>query len=82
MAKGRTQQYYDKNPEARKKKAKQQAKYQSSDKQKKDRAGRNKARRMKGDVKGDVHHKNGNPRDNRKSNLQVVSKKKNRGRKV
>ena len=28
----------------------------------------------------DVDHKNGNPRDNRRSNLQITSKKYNRGK--
>jgi len=59
--------------------------YQSTTEQKKRRASRNTARnRMlaagkvkKGDGK-DVSHKNGNPRDNRKSNLKVVSAAKNR----
>lgn len=44
-----------------------------------DRAGRNKANRMKKPGRGkEVHHKNGNPRDNRSSNLAVISKKANR----
>ena len=44
-----------------------------------DRAGRNKARMMLNPPKGaEVHHKNGNPRDNRKKNLAVISKKVNR----
>jgi hypothetical protein len=59
--------------------------YQSSTEQKKRRASRNTARnRMiadgkvkKGDGK-DVAHKNGNPTDNKKSNLKVVSAAKNR----
>lgn len=60
-------------------------KYQWTKKAKKERASRNGARRSavkswkakKGDWK-DVHHKNGNPRDNKKSNLAVVTKKYNR----
>jgi hypothetical protein len=60
--------------------------YHSKDDQKKNRAGRNKARRTaraagkvkKGDKK-DVHHKDGNPRNNKSSNVKVVSRKKNRG---
>ena len=60
-------------------------KYQSSSKQKKRRASRNTARnRMiaageakRGDGK-DVAHKNGNPMDNRRSNLKVVPASKNR----
>lgn len=59
--------------------------YQSSTEQKKRRASRNTARnRMiadgkvkRGDGK-DVAHKNGNPTDNRKSNLKAVSAAKNR----
>ena len=62
--------------------------YHKKPRQKKRRAGRNIARRMmikakrasKGDGK-DVHHKNGNARDNRKSNLAKMSKAKNRSRK-
>ena len=61
--------------------------YHSKTEQKKNRAGRNTARRRaiaagkvkKGSTK-DVHHKDGNPRNNRKKNLSVVSRKKNRGR--
>ena len=37
-------------------------------------------RAKKGDGK-DVDHKNGNPNDNRKSNLSVVSRSKNRAKK-
>lgn len=62
--------------------------YQASAKQKKNRAGRNAARaavtksRGKAAVKGkDVNHKNGRPTDNRRSNLSLETKKKNRGRK-
>lgn len=63
-------------------------KYESSPEQIKRRASRNRARREaikrygKSALKGkDVDHKNQNPLDNRKSNLRVESKKKNRGRK-
>ena len=59
--------------------------YHSSDEQKKKRAKRNTARRTlakagkvrKGDGK-DVDHKNGNARDNRRSNLKVKPKSSNR----
>lgn len=59
--------------------------YHSKPDQKKKRASRNAARATmakggavkKGDGK-DVDHKNGNPKDNRKSNLRVTSKSKNR----
>ena len=55
--------------------------------QKKNRAGRNAARNSlkssgsvkKGDGK-DVHHKDGNPKNNKRSNLSVVSKASNRSR--
>lgn len=64
------------------------AKFQSSEKSKKDRASRNKVRKQatkagkvkKGDGK-DVDHKNGNPRDNSKKNLRVTSKSANRRKK-
>jgi hypothetical protein len=66
---------------------KEEYKYHKTDAQKKRRAGRNKARRAalasgkvkKGDKK-DVHHKDGNPRNNKSSNVAVVSRKKNRGK--
>jgi len=59
--------------------------YHSSTEQKKNRASRNTARaRMikagvvkKGDKK-DVAHKNGNPKDNRRSNLKATSRTRNR----
>jgi len=59
--------------------------YHKSPTQKKKRASRNTARKKmiksgkaaKGDGK-DVHHKNGNPRDNSRSNLKVKSKSSNR----
>lgn len=62
-----------------------QAKYNAKPEQKKRRAQRNAARRKmekagkvhKGDGK-DVAHKNNNPHDNRRSNLAVQSKAKNR----
>ena len=61
--------------------------YHSKPEQKKNRAMRNAARRKmlkagrvkKGDGL-DVDHRNGNPRDNSRSNLQVMSKSKNRAK--
>jgi len=62
-----------------------QAKYNAKPEQKKRRAARNKARRKmirdgkarKGDGK-DVAHLDNNPRNNKKSNLRMQSKSKNR----
>lgn len=62
-------------------------KYHSKPEQKKNRASRNKARRLmeakgrvrKGDGK-DVDHRNSNPRDNSSNNLRVTSKSSNRSR--
>ena len=59
--------------------------YQGTTTQKKNRAGRNAARRTltktgvvkKGDGK-DINHRNGNPRDNSRKNLQVTTKRVNR----
>jgi len=63
------------------------AKFHSSPKAKADRASRNRVRRAaerkgvvrKGDGK-DIDHVNGNPRDNRRSNLRVVPKSVNRAK--
>jgi hypothetical protein len=63
--------------------------YQSKSGQKKNRAMRNKARRIlskqgrvsKGDGK-DVHHKDGNPQNNSLKNLRIASKSANRSRKI
>lgn len=67
--------------------AKEYRDYHSKPEQKKRRAGRNAARRKmeaagrvrKGDGK-DVDHKNHNTRDNRPSNLRVMSRSRNRSR--
>ena len=61
--------------------------YQGKTEQKKRRAMRNKVRRImeragkvkKGDGK-DVHHKDGNPQNNSRSNLAITSKSYNRSR--
>ena len=64
---------------------KEYGEYHVRPKQKKDRAGRNKARRAalkSGKVKKgsafDVHHKDKNPRNNARSNLRIRTKSKNR----
>ena len=62
--------------------------YHAKPEQKKNRASRNKARTLlsstgrvrKGDGK-DIDHRDGNPRNNSKSNLSVVSKRRNRSKK-
>ena len=60
--------------------------YHSTTKQKKDRAGRNGARRIMKKKYGnsilgrDVDHKDRNPRNNNKSNLRLQSKSSNRSR--
>tara|TARA_R110002167_G_scaffold212036_1_gene416634 strand:+ start:136 stop:354 length:219 start_codon:yes stop_codon:yes gene_type:complete len=67
---------------------KEYSKYHAKPEQKKNRASRNSARRslmasnrvQKGDGK-DVDHKNGNPRDNRRKNLSVMSRSANRSKK-
>ena len=63
-------------------------KFQSSSSSKKDRAHRNKVRRLalrlkkvKKNDKKDIDHKDGNPRNNKKSNLRVVSRSTNRRKK-
>ena len=68
--------------------AKEYREYHAKPEQKKARASRNAARAemeksgrvRKGDGK-EVDHKNGNPRDNRRSNLQVMSRSANRRKK-
>lgn len=62
-------------------------KYESSPEQVRKRASRNAARRRaikahgKAALRGrDIDHKNGNPLDNRPSNLKIMSKKKNRAK--
>jgi len=54
--------------------------YHSKSKQKKDRAARNTASRRHGQSGKDVHHKDGNPRNNSRKNLSVVSKGSNRNK--
>lgn len=85
-----TSSYYKRNPKAAAKRRKQQAKYQSSAKEKKKRAKRNAARRIM-EKAGKVRKFDGRDVDhvkslkkggsNRKSNLRVTSRKKNRSRK-
>lgn len=68
--------------------AREYKRFQSSKKAKKDRAARNKARRQalaegkvhRGDNKS-IDHKDSNPRNNAKSNLRVMSRSRNAGRK-
>mgnify|MGYP003325559674 CR=1 FL=1 len=62
-------------------------KYHGTEKYKKDRASRNKMRRLyirKGLVKKgdgqDIDHKDGNPRNNSRSNLRIVPKSVNRAK--
>ena len=62
------------------KRSKQQRAYNSKPGSKKDRAARNAARKLM-DAKGragDVDHKDGNPRNNARSNLRLMSKGRNR----
>ena len=65
---------------------KAETRYNATPKAKKDRAARNAARRkLKASgvsVAGkDVHHKDGNPQNNKRSNLTTMSKSKNRSKK-
>ena len=63
---------------------KEYAEYQGKPEQIKRRAGRNSARKkvLKGRKSTkDVHHVDGNPRNNSANNLRLVSKSKNRSRK-
>jgi len=76
--------YYRNNPEKKKKKAITSKAYNKISVL--DREYRNKARKKIEDLTGhklppskDVHHKNDNPLDNKKSNLSVVMAKNNRG---
>lgn len=74
-------------PENKAKRAARQKKYNARPDQKAKRAARGRARykvaKNKGvsptALKGDVHHKNGNPRDNSPKNISLTSVKKNRG---
>jgi hypothetical protein len=69
--------------------AKEYRNYQGTGDQIKRRAKRNAARRLlikkgvakKGDNK-DVHHKDGNPMNNSRSNLRITSKSSNRSRRI
>jgi hypothetical protein len=81
----RSKKYYDKNPKAKAKKAAYDKEYNK--KTVDDRSSRNAARRKVKKKSGsipkgmDVHHKNGNPKDNDLGNLIVISLSKNRGMK-
>ena len=60
--------------------------YQGKPEQIANRSSRNKARRAKTKKlgykpKGDVHHKNGNPKDNNLNNLSILSASANRSKK-
>jgi hypothetical protein len=66
---------------------KEYEKYHGTEKYKKDRASRNKVRRkalrdgrIKKGSSMDIDHKNGNPRDNRSSNLRIVHRSVNRAK--
>ncbi len=53
--------------------------YHGKPKQRAERSSRNKAARKKKCPKGkEVHHKDGNPKNNKSSNLKCMAKKKNR----
>ena len=85
---GKTQKYYDENPKAKAKKKSYDTAYNAQPKQRANRSSRNMARRAleklglvkKGDGK-DVDHKDGNPKNNKKSNLKVLAKAVNRAKK-
>ena len=82
----KSKEYYDKNPKAKAKKLKYDKEYQKSKRQVENRTSRNAARnemkkKRKVGKTQDVHHKNNNPKDNRPSNLSVISRSKNRAMK-
>ncbi len=60
--------------------SKYQRKYNSTPEQVKKRSNRNKARRKLSCGSKDVHHKDGNPLNNKKSNLSCSSVKSNRSK--
>jgi hypothetical protein len=68
-------------PNAKKRSVRQRA-YQGKTEQRKNRSSRNKARRkLKSCAGKDVHHRDGNPKNNKRSNLVCMSKRKNRSKK-
>jgi len=68
-------------PNAKKRSVRQRA-YQGKAEQRKNRSSRNKARRKLKSCSGkDVHHRDGNPKNNKRSNLVCMSKRKNRSKK-
>ena len=79
----KSKEYYDKNPKAKARKLKYDKEYQKSKRQVANRTSRNAARnemkkKRRVGKKQDVHHENNDPRDNRPSNLSVISRSKNR----
>ena len=85
---GKTQKYYNENTKAKAKKKSYDTAYNAQPEQRANRSSRNMARRAleklglvkKGDGK-DVDHKDGNPKNNKKSNLRILAKAVNRAKK-
>ncbi len=74
--------YYRKNPNAKAKKDNYNTSYEDKPDQVKNRENRNKANKSLNPPKGyDVDHKDGNPKNNSKENLQVIKASKNRAKK-
>ena len=85
----KSKKYYDNNPQAKAKKSQYDKQYNAKPEQRANRSSRNIARRAleklglvkKGDGK-DVDHKDGNPKNNSRSNIRVMRRSANRGRKI
>lgn len=85
----KSKKYYDNNPQAKAKKSQYDKEYNAKPEQRANRSSRNIARRAlkklglvkKGDGK-DVDHKDGNPKNNSRSNIRVMRRSANRGRKI